>query len=376
MRMLEEVLHEVRIKTRIQPTGIVDGPYGSWLLDHFRYWNSSSDLIRDKLHGKMNQMTRAFNDSPHFDYSLGYGITGFLWVMNRLVSDPVIYRKIISYDTIMPEIEAECTRLILDDRFDLFRGANGLMMYLMSVNSLSPKLYDLYIESLLNRLTHSGDLIKFSGLTPNGIEEDGIDLGVSHGVCGCLFTIARLYEFRKHPRCLELLENAIPYYILKRKELPNGKYRFTYSDHTESKVAPLGWCYGDLIAGLCITRVGKMLDNPEFTKKGIEILDSTLDRNDYSTGDLSLCHGSISAAYIYHKAWLLTRIERYLERREVWKRKTKDLVKALETNRAFSDAKFDSRKRDSLVYGYTGTLLAWRTMKGANSVEWDEWMML
>src|SRR5690606_22518335 len=143
----DDFLLDTRIQTTTLPSGLVNGPYGLWLLENYKFKNGSSDLIYDLLRKKMNKMTRLFNDSSDFSYNLGYGLVGFLWTMKCIIPDRDIYDKIILKDSLLPLIEDECMNMLEQGNFGLLTGAHGLLMYLLSMDALRPGLYQEYVEA-------------------------------------------------------------------------------------------------------------------------------------------------------------------------------------------------------------------------------------
>ncbi len=365
------------MKLNEKPAGLVDGPYGEWVMKSSRSTHIclSSSPKMDAY--TLNAMIEAFNSASHYSYDLGYGLTGLLWALQCMQYYSEEYENIIDKKTILPILEIECLRLIKAKNYDLFDGGHGIMVYLMEINSLSNEVYMMYIKSLMQNLKVSEIIPPSTSMMKNNKKLKGINLGVPHGVTGCVLMLTRLNEYETNQRCRELLERSVQYLVIKRRQRKKGAGTFSYSDHPESEIAPLAWCYGDLSTGYAILKAGKVIKNMEFIKIGISILESTLKRNDFAKKDLSLCHGAPCIAYIYHKAWLLTGYERYLKRSEFWVEITKKMIKEQQQNQNIANHSIKVFfKSQSLIYGYPGMHLALNTIDGRNSSKWDSWMLL
>lgn len=372
-----EMEHQIKKLRYWKPAGLVQGSYGAWLMYNYVSMKESSSTSSDEFEVAINQMIGAFNSASHYSYSLGYGLIGLLWTLHCLERKSEDYGGIFDKNLIVPVLEDECLRLIDARNYDLFSGAHGILMYLMQIGKLSVKVYERYITSLLNG-HEEGELIPPSTSSIiNNKKLKGINLGVPHGVAGCVLMLARLYEYEPHPECQKILEKSIFYLLGKSKKSNVTSGYFTYFDHPESEIAPLAWCYGDLSTGYAILKAGKIIQNQEFKETGISILDNTLKRNDFAKKDLSLCHGAPCIAYIYHKAWLVTGKNRYQDRSEFWVEETKQMMGKHVKKEVSEIRKMENfSKNQSLIYGYPGMHLALNTIKGNVSSEWDSWMLL
>lgn len=360
-----------KVDSNMQTSGLVNGPYGDWLLKTYTTSNSSwtewNHLIEE-----IDTVTIAFNQARYFDYSLGYGLTGFLWTLKQLgLVNPEV-KKIVDQETLLPVIESECLRMIRARNYDLFQGAYGLMMYLIETQCLSGRIYDEYVKSLQGNLDDSGQLIPSStALGRHNTPFRGVNLGIPHGVAGCILMLLRLYEVQPKAYCQKIIKEAVDFLLRKARKSGSDDVRFPYSDHPDSEFPPLAWCYGDLCSGYTLLKAGMVIQDSTTIAEGIRILDATLDRTDFVKGDLSMCHGPPCIAYLYCKAFQISGMERYMTRSNYWKNQCGRVLEEL-----------GDRKREAflgntgLIYGYPGMFLALKALNGEIIQGWDSWMLI
>lgn len=376
MNLMEMDIQEA-IKENVKSAGLVDGPYGTLLLKCYRLNQLCSSSSTKDIEFSVRRMVQVFNSASYYNFSLGYGLTGLLWTIHSVEKISGDFKDIFDQEAIVPILEAECLRLIEAGNFDLFHGAHGIMLYLMRLDGLSTEVYNNYITSLKKQLGN-GELIPPStSSVKNNRKLKGINLGIPHGVSGCVLMLARLCNDEWNPECMVLLEKSVQYLLSKRKQSYSDNGYFSYSDHPESEIAPLAWCYGDLSTGYAILKAGKVIQNQKIINTGISILDNTLKRKDFAKKDLSLCHGAPCIAYIYHKAWLMIEEERYRNRSTFWVEITKQLIKRHTRNKEMEHLSMESFfKNQSLIYGSPGMHLSLLTIEENLSFEWDSWMLL
>lgn len=360
-----------KVDSNMQTSGLVNGPYGDWLLKTYTTRNTSRTEWNHLIE-EIYTVTIAFNQARYFDYSLGYGLTGFLWTLKILgVINPDV-NKIVDLETLLPLIESECLRMIRARNYDLFQGAYGLMMYLIETQCLSGQIYDGYVHSLQENLDDSGQLIPSStALGRHNTPFRGVNLGIPHGVAGCILMLLRLYEVQPREHCQKIIKEAVDFLLRKARKSGSDDIRFPYSDHGDSEFPPLAWCYGDLCSGYTLLKAGVVIHDSITIAEGIRILDATLERTDFVKGDLSMCHGPPCIAYLYWKAFHLSGSEKYLKRSEYWK---------IECKRVLEELNGEKRKEfisnPGLIYGYPGMKMALQTLNGEITQEWDSWMLI
>lgn len=354
------------------PSGLVNGPYGGWLMKKYSRSGNDHGAALNELCGSINQVTTAFNEARYFDYSLGYGLTGFIWSLHCLGMNRPDSNEILDQDTLQPLIESECLRMIRAQNYDLFQGAHGVMMYLMETQDLNDEIYNVYVKNLRKNLENSGQLIPSTiGVGRHNTPFLGVNLGIPHGVAGCILILLKMYQLKPEDQCRKIIGEAVSYLLGKAEKTEADEIRFSYSDHPESEFPPLAWCYGDLCSGYTLLKAGKILKDPALEKEGFRMLDATLDRTDFVKGDLSMCHGPPCIAYLYCKAFQMSGMERYMTRSNYWKNQCGRVLEELE-----------DRKREAflgntgLIYGYPGMFLALKALNGEIIQGWDSWMLI
>lgn len=368
---LDEFLLDPKLQTATKPVGIVDGPYGVWLLEYYKFLNGMSDIIYDHLRNKMNRMTRLYNESSDYTFSLGHGLVGFLWTMKCIVHDPGIYSKIILKDYLIPLIEEECLRMIRSHNFDLFTGAHGLLMYLVSIDSLQPHVYASYVEALEEKLfgneSGSFDAEQFP-------QEDYP--GIFHGLTGILLMLSRLYQFRPSTRCRKLIQRVIPAVVKAGWTSENHPIQNILTDDFPAEVGSMAGNFAQLSMGYALVKTGVVLKNAGYGDTGFRILSWMHDRQEFEIDNLSICYGAPNMAYIYHRLWQITGNEKFKAVRNQWVERINELWYASDKVRIHSSTPRDPTQIPSLTHGFAGPRLALLTMQGKIGDEWAEWMLL
>jgi hypothetical protein len=83
----------------------------------------------------------------------------------------------------------------------------------------------------------------------------------------------------------------------------------------------LAWCYGDLGIGFTLFEAGRLFNNKEATQLGYKVLRQCTYRKTLAqtrVEEPGFCHGSAGVAHLFHKAWLVTQADIFLEARNYW----------------------------------------------------------
>ena len=367
----DDFLIATKIQTDTVPSGLVNGPYGVCFLEYYKFRNGSSDLIYDHLRNKMNRMTRLFNESSDYSFNLGFGLIGFLWSMKCIIPDLETYNRIIVKDALIPVINTECARMIEDHNFNLFTGAQGVLMFLISINSVSAELYDTYLNGIHDYLAENDILSSNNSAGPNSESDEDFGLETWEGLTGIVLMLSRLYHFRPTTRARKLLQKIIPFLHQRDQYRLNKEMRIHSLNDCEQSISK---GYQKLGRSYCIFRAGEILENPAFTQMGMSILEQVDGNQADIANDLITC---TRIAYLYHQFWEKTGIRHLKEIRNIWMKK----MKALWINPAEENAISYERDQSylyplSLTHGIASSRLAYLTMEGKVGDHWDEWMLL
>lgn len=360
----DDFLLDTRIQTTTLPSGLVNGPYGLWLLENYKFKNGSSDLIYDLLRKKMNKMTRLFNDSSDFSYNLGYGLVGFLWTMKCIIPDRDIYDKIILKDSLLPLIEDECMNMLEQGNFGLLTGAHGLLMYLLSLDALRPGLYQEYVEA-------SDDMMDqdLEGYAPRDQYDDSYPSnGIFDGITENALILARMYKYKPSTEARKILQKMVPFLIDfvvdQSRQIGNS-----------NRLVSLGEFFDHLSKGYTLIKIGLVLQNPNYIKEGLHTLESCRELPHGELINLSIISGISLIAYIFHR--LGSEIPRmgFEQLSNQWVQLMEQQWKHSVTDR-LHDRPWDTVPITSLTHGFAGPRLAYLTMKGQVTGQWDEWLLL
>lgn len=368
---LDEFLLDPKLQTATKPVGIVDGPYGVWLLEYYKFLNGMSDIIYDHLRSKMNRMTRLYNESSDYTFSLGHGLVGFLWTMKCIIHDPGIYNKIILKDYLIPMIEEECLRMIRSQNYDLFTGAHGLLMYLVSIDSLQPHVYASYVQGLEEKL-FGNDTLSFHA---EQLPQEGYS-GVFQGVTGMILMLSRLYQYRPSTRSRKLIQRVIPAVVKVDWSSENHTNPNPFANDFPTDPGIMAENLPQLGMGYALVKAGVVLNNRGYSDAGFQLLNDMHHRQEYDIDNLSICYGAPNMAYIYHKLWKFTGFERFHTVRNKWIDHIHELWHASDKVRIHSTIPHDPTQIPSLTHGFAGPRLALLSMQGKIGDQWDEWMLL
>lgn len=373
---LDDFLMDPEIQATTKPVGIVDGPYGVWLLEYYKFLNGTSDIIYDRLRNKMNCMTRLFNESTDYTISLGYGLSGFLWTMKCIVQDPGIYSKIVLKDALVPYIEKECLSMIHNQDFDLFTGAHGVMMYLVSIDSLTPRVYASYINELEDYLTEHEF---FSRSLEAGTYDKKwrVDQTVIvHRLPGIVLMLSRLYQCKPTTKCRKLIQRIVAVVTDGGWTGKVQSNRVTPFGEVDIDGATVSENYTQLVLGYALVKAGVVLNNPGFEDKGLQVLESIHDQQEYEIENLSICYGAPFRTYVYHKLWQITGLEKFQSVRNEWVDRVHQLWYDSDKVRVHNNVRRDPMTISSLTHGFAGPRLVLLTVQGKIGHHWDEWMLL
>ncbi len=301
------------------------------------------------------------------DYS--NGLSGMNWLFTYLRNQEVLTAsdwEILCGDN--KRLEDLSLDMLSDGNYDYFYGALGISWYLLYAGNSSGSYYE-GIFSLLNRLMlQQGPLAAIPAFDQDTYQPipDKVDLGLSHGISSVL-----KYGMQCYAKGICLAEaaslvNGCVQYLMAHARPDGGLSCFP--NFIERGGVPsdsrLAWCYGDLGIGYTLFEAGRLFNNKEAIQLGNKVLLHCTYRKTLSqtrVEDPGFCHGSAGVAYMFHKAWLATQSDIFVEARNDWVERTLQMT-------PFTD-------NPSLLMGLSGIGLVLTSMLSGDT-SWDGCFML
>lgn len=192
------------------------------------------------------------------------------------------------------------TKDILEQRveekdLDAIGGIIAIGHYFLEANSLVD--YKVEIKELIKLIGElsivEGDTVYWQ-FTFRDKQNPTVELGFFHGISGVLFFLALAYEKEILKNTCEKLIYGGLNFLLKH-QVNTGINRFFFNVKTNEKLLYQSLAYGDIGIGYAIYRIGMILNNTQYAKMGIRILENAAkfrDDNNTFIKDAELIYGS------------------------------------------------------------------------------------
>ncbi len=316
--------------------GLCGGSLGIALYYAYLYYINPSDELQEALLAEIEKAI-GYYTSDSSDSSLGYGITGLLWVL-----DEMEHLQILSFseaDKVMTDrFEQIIIKSFEEDRdsgnYDHLSGLIGKGVYFLRKADKEP-----YRGLLHGILQHLSDMsVKDGpGVLWKTINQDKqeIDTGLAHGMPGIIFFLVKLHGNGINAGLSEeLIRKAITWLLERGEEIDNA-YAFPYKmditgEYHQKLRGRLAWCYGDLGIAYVLISAGKQLNDSNYYEFGIRIASNMARRSDpmeCGIRDASLCHGTAGVAILFAQIFESTLIEEFKVVSDAWYAKTIESLK-------------------------------------------------
>ena len=152
------------------------------------------------------------------------------------------------------------------------------------------------------------------------------NLGLAHGIPGCLAVLAQLIE---HDIAVDesraLLDGALGWMAARRQDFTVGSaYPWVFYPGDTPSPSRHAWCYGDPGVAAALAVAGRVGERPDALSAARELALNASRASDERTGvnDAGLCHGSIGLSLIYARLAQATRDDELARAAAHWARYT------------------------------------------------------
>lgn len=337
--ILENKIHQIynQIILNTEPNseiGWAGGKSGIALFLFFYYKKYNNDEA-SKL--ALNLLYECLEDLNNGDFTYSYcnGLAGFGTVLEVLSESEILEidtnEMLSSFDFYL---EKQMILSIEDGNIDFLHGSLGIAFYFFKRKNTTVVMSFILKLFSVAKTENNGVFweTKFNSGEKNEI---GINYGFAHGMFSIVsflnYTISATH-FKEHHNFLKEKLNLILCFLLKKQlnslhinSFPTWE---TKTDLVEK--SRLGWCYGDVIAGIVLLQSSILLKNKELYSNSIQILKKTLARTNIKQEyiyDAGFCHGSSGLSYLYQKIFFLTKENDFLIQSNYWYQVTLDKAK-------------------------------------------------
>jgi hypothetical protein len=350
--------------------GIVRGKSSLIICYLFNYIDSGEKKYLNRMYDLLNESI----DKCKNNCSFGYGISGFAWILNMVKKKGCLETEKNLLDPIDSLLLKECKLMILKENFDYFRGASGILFYFLNQDEFPKKaneILTLYIEKIEEKIENKEWFKHF--YYPEKQLQEGINLGVPHGICGVLLLLLIKEKGIKEINTIIRLvtEKTLTHKTGDDKEFTFPSFVFKEENERYAR-SSLAWCNGDLMIAYAVLKSGILLKDEMYQNQAMSILSQTLERDDFHPQNLTLCHGHISLSHIYHKIFELTDDKRFQQKSEHWKIMSTEVFHKLYQEYSTEVLHKDFFENSSLFHGIPGyylSLFAWK-----DSQRYGDWL--
>lgn len=347
----------------------------------YLYKNEGDEKYMNELYKLINLQIKNFNQHSNPNLTLGYGLTSLAWLIELILSSSIpidcVEKWIKDIDTILIN---QYTLMLENNNFDYFEGASGLLFYFLtktkkmrSVNIL----VDRFLSSLESSKNKTNSYYYQDFKDPSQL---CLNMGVPHGIIGIILTLLIIKEKKIECNIDETLfhfTKVMMSYEIKNKEIP-FHFPSTILSSGEARPTRLAWCYGDIMAGYALYKLGVLYNNHFYYNHGLEVLRHTTFRKNQLLGNqnLSLCHGYPAIICIYDEMYTRTHDNLFLSSanyyRDIAHKELKNICKEQEHLNKLPNSIFDNF---SLFYGLPGLVLTLLDSK-KNSIKWKKILLI
>ncbi len=359
----------------------------------YYYWSFTK---KDKYFEKGNALIlKSFGfTNTNVKNSLCDGISGFMWVVNHLVSNNFIDGDCneLFYET-EPTICSSMMEDIKKGNYDYLHNALGIGLYFLNRNN---KQSIDYLEALIIELEKIAEKdingLKWrSTIQTNNESKEVYNLSLSHGIASIIAFLSKAYKQDiLKVKTKELLGGAITYLLSLKSDIPDAysgayfpSWKYVNENEIETKSSRLAWCYGDLGIGIILWQAAHILQNAEWEKMAIDILLHTTTRKDPIKEyviDAGICHGSAGIAHIYNRMYHYTGILAFKESAIYWLNVTLDKATfsdGLAGYKTWYTPEYGGWKNaKGLLEGIAGIGLVLLAATSNTEPKWDECLLL
>ncbi|MDR6562170.1 MULTISPECIES: lanthionine synthetase LanC family protein [unclassified Arcicella] len=374
---------------------LLSGSIGSLLYASYLYKYQHEERWGDKLIDILETIISEINDvsTPHLlTAPLAYGASGLGMVMNILKKNETIEIEYDEYLSFFDELVCDGIVKLLDNKStDYLYGSSGAVNYLCqrthndAVKICLEHTVD-KIESLVE-MRQKGITFPNAHLKVMHADNYEIDLSLSHGQCGVLLSLLKIYEKGiAQDKIKALVEGGIDFLLSTMMPIDFEQHKYSYfplkfddSQPSDAMVNQgfygnrLGWCYGDLNQVILLYRAGQLLNNHTWILLADEIGLSISQRLSQASTDMKdshFCHGTSGLVQSFKSLYAITGLPIYQQTAQFWYAET---LKHLEKELLY----YNTNKAGELLEGFGATALVLiAELHADSSQEWDAIFLL
>lgn len=361
--------------------GLVNG-HSAWILyfyNLYKVFNTEEDelLVADLLTRSIEFLNSTHSKLP---ITYGNGLTGFALTLDYLLEEAYLSKDDCSevMEQLSNRIALEAKRQSLVGNFDLFDGSLGMIQYLVEQPCENTDWLKVFIGALHDNIKDSRfGRVWTTTKTVAGEPLEYINLGLPHGLLGILTILARIKEKGLY-NVDDLIATSIDTLrqVSKIKFSPDYHYPCFISTNSDKYIqSSLAWCYGDLITGYIMMKIAKVTGDNWLAESAHTLLHGCLHRTNSFTGDISLCHGSMSVSLLFKKIFENTGIVAFQHASYIWKSKTIETMNQYETT-GLPNTTSKIYQSSSLLYGLPGVYLSLLTVQTDKASGWERLLLL
>ncbi|ELR73137.1 Lanthionine biosynthesis cyclase LanC [Fulvivirga imtechensis AK7] len=374
--------------------GLLNGTSGVLLLyinlyhlsKNHSFLEKSLDMMELSV-DKLNTFIKKSSD-PYID-SLGHGITGIGWILEKL-------NKIEPVDTcLLNDFEEVIHNTVKNDKlrgsYDLFYGVLGKGVYFLErdPDGASEQGLKQVVDTLWYMYEKHGWQDKFN---KKDCPSDTVyNLGLAHGIAGITSFLSKLsvrniYSDRVDP----LLQHSLDWLLRYRNDqLGICRYPSVIVNGDISSYGDLSWCYGDLGVAIAYLQAYKATHQEVLKEEAIKIASLASKRmleqstvrmtDDSRLIDPCFCHGSAGIAHLFKRIAQATHYHEFERCSHYWIEQTLTVGRSYsdDTIGGFLEADTDDskktvwKKNSGLLTGASGVALCLMSSLPNFNSNWD-----
>jgi hypothetical protein len=322
---LESIYKEIMISSN--DLSLYSGMAGKCLfaLLYCQYFKEGK--IDDNLKSSIQEIIDGYLDVR--PYSLASGKAGINWLYLQMYNWELIETNDLE-EICVEDINLFKTSIfaLSSGNYDFLHGSLGIAYYLLA-RKADTKLMTEYFKELELLFTKRKDgMISSYDLSNNIIEQDKVNLSLSHGIVSILKFCLQCYKEKICVNQAQSLGERIISYLINMQNLNKDKCyfpNFVLDHRQDNQQSRLAWCYGDLTTAFVLFQSALTFDDKDLEKFALEVFNHTMSRTKEDqtfVKDAGICHGSSGIAHIYNKMWHSTGEVIFREACDYWMDRT------------------------------------------------------
>jgi lantibiotic modifying enzyme len=319
-------------------------------------------------------------------YTFCGGLTGFATALDFFKEQELIDDSATDIlGNNFTSLQKRQARLYLNKKeYDYLHGAIGIMLYL---TSKGVDISDL-VRQLVSFAIDKGDAIEWHVMVPYGIDMEGINFSLSHGMASILYFFTYYVEMTGDQEYVPVIEKIVQTFLnyenrpLVKTTTMFPSYIILEDDSRSIRDSRMGWCYGDLGFGTILYKAATVLKREDWKIKAISTLEWNTDRRQQTYTkimDPCFCHGAVGVAHIYNRMYAREQNPALEEAAQYWYNQSLSFYrsKGLDGYRAWKAEDYGGPQLlTGLLDGVTGIGLSYIHAITEKEPYWDKILLL